>query len=222
MSDAPSRNHPHGGGPVVRAGAPLADADAAMILLHGRGAPASDLVPLAEALLEGISAPVAVLSPQAQGHQWYPQRFVEPRERNQPWLDSALARVGEMLTEVERAGIAKERTMLLGFSQGACLALDAAAMRGERLGPVLALSGGLIGDELDEDLYAQDLHGTQFFLGCGDPDPHIPSGRVEASGELLRKLGGVVDVRIYRGVGHTVVEDELEAGRNLVRGALGE
>lgn len=222
MTEAPGPSHPHGGEPVVRVGAPLAGADAAMILLHGRGASADDLVPLAQALLDGIRAPVALLSPQARGAQWYPQRFVEPRERNQPWLDSALARVHELLSEVEAAGIAKKRTLLLGFSQGACLALDAAALRGERLGGVIALSGGLIGDRLDDDLYAIDLHGTQFFLGCGDPDPHIPRGRVEESGELLERRGGVVDVRIYPGIGHTVIEDELEAGRTLLRGALGE
>lgn len=218
--DAHDPNHPHGGGPVVRAGTDLADADAAMLLLHGRGAPADDLVPLAQAITQAVDARVAFVAPQATSGQWYPQRFTEPRAANEPWLGSALARAGELLDEIEGAGIPKERTVLLGFSQGACLALDVAAGRGERLGGVIALSGGLIGHELDEGLYARDLGGTPFFLGCGDPDPHIPRGRVEASGELLARLGGAVDVRMYPGLGHRVDEDEVEAGRALVRAAF--
>lgn len=216
MNSAQDANHPHGNGPVVRAGTALTEADAAMLLLHGRGAPADDLLPLADALLEGSHARVARLAPAATGAQWYPQRFVEPRERNQPWLGSALARVDELLAEIEGAGIAPERTVLVGFSQGACLALDAAAQRGVRLGAVLAYSGGLIGQEVDATLYAADLRATPFFLGCGDPDPHIPRGRVEASAELLRAHGGDVDLRIYPGIGHTIVGDEVAAGRERV------
>lgn len=215
-----SPRDPHGGGEVVRAGPALGEAHGALLLLHGRGAPAETLLPLGEALLQDLAAEVAQLAPQAATGQWYPERFVEPREANEPWLSSALGRVDALLAEIAEAGVPAERTIVAGFSQGACLALESSAKRGGRLGGIVALSGGLIGRELEEHRYAQDLARTPYFLGCGDPDPHIPRGRVEASGELLRARGAVVDVRIYPGLGHTVNEDEVQAGRDIVRTAL--
>lgn len=212
---------PHDGTPTVERGAPLADADAALILLHGRGAPAASMAPLADALLEGLEgAAIAVRIPQAAGGAWYPQRFVAPRAANQPWLDGALARVAALLDEAEAAGVAPERTVLAGFSQGACLALEAFARRGRRLGGVIAYAGGLIGETLDPASYAADLAGTPVFLGSADPDPHIPTGRVEESAELLRAKGAAVDARLYPGLGHAVNDDELDAGRALLAEAL--
>lgn len=214
--------NPHEGTPTVERGASLADADAALIVLHGRGAPAASMAPLADALLHGLdgASAVAVRIPQAAGGAWYPQRFVAPRAANQPWLDGALARVAALLGEAEAAGIAPERTVLAGFSQGACLALDAFALRGRRLGGVIAYAGGLIGDTLDPGHYAADLAGTPVFLGSADPDPHIPTGRVEESAELLRAKGASVDARLYPGLGHAVNDDELDAGRALLAEAL--
>lgn len=212
---------PHADGRVVRAGPALADAHGALLLLHGRGAPAETLLPLGEALLQELGDDVAQLAPQATTGQWYPERFVEPRDTNEPWLSSALGWIEALLGEIADAGVPAERTAIVGFSQGACLALEVSALRGGRLGGVIALSGGLIGRELEEDRYAADLARTPFFLGCGDPDPHIPRGRVEASGALLRARGAVVDVRIYPGIGHTVNEDELQAGREILRAAMG-
>lgn len=214
--------NPHEGTPTVERGPSLADAEAALILLHGRGAPAASMAPLADALLHGLDGAeaVAVRIPQAAGGAWYPQRFVAPRAANQPWLDGALARVAALLDEAEAAGIVPERTVLAGFSQGACLALEAFARRGRRLGGVIAYAGGLIGETLDPASYAADLAGTPVFVGSADPDPHIPTGRVEESAELLRTKGAAVDARLYPGLGHAVNDDELDAGRALLAEAL--
>jgi phospholipase/carboxylesterase len=211
---------PHGGQPTIERGASLEEARAALILFHGRGAPAASMAPLADALLEGGDAPVAVRLPQAAGGVWYPQRFVAPREANQPWLDSALARLTGLIDEAEAAGVPPERIVLGGFSQGACLALEAFARRGRRLAGVIAYAGGLIGATLDEADYPGGLDGTPVFLGSADPDPHIPTGRVEASAGLLRAKGATVDARLYPGLGHALNDDELEAGRELLKGAL--
>lgn len=225
MTDHPPTDHPHGDAPVLRRGAEASDADAALLLLHGRGAGAGDMAPLAEALVEplaeGTRSRVAHVMPQASGDQWYPQRFVAPREANQPWLDSALKRVEELVEELEAAGVPRERIVLGGFSQGACLALEAFARFGRGLGGVTAFAGGLIGERLDPAAYAEDLSGTPVLLGSADPDPHIPTGRVEESAELLRAKGARVDLRLYPGLGHAINEDELQAAREVVRAALG-
>lgn len=219
-TDAPDFGDPHGALPPLAAGSDLADADAALVLIHGRGAPARTLAPLVDALLEGMGGRVAVRLPQAAGAVWYPQRFIVPRSANEPYLSSASRRVGLLLDEIEAAGVASERIVLGGFSQGACLALDVFARRGGRLGAVIGYAGGLIGDVLDPGQYADDLAGTPVFIGSGDPDPHIPTGRVEESADLLRAKGAEVDARLYPGIGHTVNADELDAGRTLLKRVL--
>ncbi len=218
--DTPTPADPHADAQILAHGAPLDEAGAALILLHGRGAPAATMTPLAEALIEGLDAPVAVRLPQGAGGVWYPQRFIEPRAANQPWLDSALRLVHGLIDEARRAGVPERRIVVGGFSQGACLALEAFARRGGPLGGVVAYAGGLIGETLAPDDYPGGLDGTPVFIGSGDPDPHIPTGRVEESAELLRAHGATVDARLYPGLGHTVNEDELDAGRALMQEAL--
>jgi predicted esterase len=208
---------PHAGQPVLTAGAPLAGARAALVLIHGRGASAESILPLGEE----IGGPgVAYLAPQAAGSTWYPRRFLEPLAANEPWLSSALAAVGDVLAQVGEAGVPPERTLLLGFSQGACLATEWAARNARRYGGVVGLSGGLIGPDGTPRDYAGSLDGTPILLGCSDVDPHIPLARVHETAAVLRRLGGAVDARIYPGLGHTVNRDELEAARAIVIGAM--
>jgi predicted esterase len=204
---------PHGGQPVLTAGEPLGQARAALVLLHGRGASAADILALA-----GELAPpgCAGLAPQAAGHTWYPYSFLAPIERNEPHLSSALAAVRAVLARVAEAGIPPERTALLGFSQGACLALEFVARHARRYGGVVAFSGGLIGPDGTPRDYAGTLDGTPVFIGGSDVDAHIPLARMEESARVLERLGGAVDLRIYRGMGHTVNADELAAARALL------
>lgn len=199
---------PHPAGPPLTAGDPLDRARAVMIMIHGRGGSATDIISLADHL----SVPGFVfLAPQASGHTWYPHPFVAPLERNEPFLSSALATIERLLADLAEAGVAAERTILLGFSQGACLALEYAARHARRYGGLVGLSGGLIGPDGTPRDYPGSLAGTPVFLGCSDIDTHIPIGRVHESAEVLRALGGDVDVRIYPGMGHTIDPDEIAA-----------
>lgn len=208
---------PHDARPDVQMGVSASDAQMALVLIHGRGAPAPTMIPLAEALLDGVDAAVTVRLPSADGDVWYPDRFTAPTARNQPFLDGALARIERVLDGLIAEGIAPERIVLGGFSQGACLTLETFARRGQRLGAVIAYAGGLIGPTVDRSRYQGTLGGTPAYLGCGDPDPHIPIDRVFESADVLKDLGASVDVQAYRGLPHTVSMEQVEIGRSLVR-----
>jgi predicted esterase len=211
-------NGPHQGQPLARAGRPVEKASGAVVMVHGRGATAESILELRH---EFESPELAYLAPQAAGYTWYPYSFMAPMERNEPGLSSALARLGEILAGLEAAGIPPERTILLGFSQGACLALEFAARNARRYAAVVGLSGGLIGPPGTPRDYPGSLDGTPVFLGCSDRDPHIPRERVDESAEVLRGMGAEVTERIYPAMGHTVNEDEMEFVRGLVAGVAG-
>jgi predicted esterase len=185
-----------------------------MIMVHGRGASAQDILELAPAL----QAPtMAFLAPQAAGHAWYPQSFLSPIESNEPGLSSALALLADIERRVSEAGIPPEALFLLGFSQGACLVLEYAARNARRLGGVFGLSGGLIGPEGTPRDYRGDMDGTPVFLGCSDVDPHVPKERVILSAEVFERLGASVKTRLYANMGHSVSDDEIEAVRSAIR-----
>ncbi len=206
----------HDGHALTLRGAPLAEAKAAVLMLHGRGDSARGILSLADALeTEGV----AYAAPEAEGNTWYPYSFLMPLERNEPYLSSALQAVRDALSELEKAGIAARNIVLLGFSQGACLALEFAARNATRYGGVVALSGGLIGPDGTPRDYLGSLAGTPIFLGCSDVDAHIPEARVRESAGIMNRLGGAVDARIYPGMGHTVNQDEIDAARTIVTGA---
>jgi predicted esterase len=205
---------------VLLAGAPLAQARGATVLLHGRGGSADDIASLAQVLALDR---MAFLIPEATGHTWYPQRFIAPLAANEPWLGSALAVVGSLVDRATAAGVPAGRIAIGGFSQGACLALEFVARQPARYGAVVAFSGGLIGPP-DEPRPAppegRTLGGTPVFLGCGDRDGHIPVASVEASAAVFQALGAAVDLRIYPGMGHTINQEEIGAARALLAGLL--
>lgn len=204
----------HRGQPVRTSGVPPEEAAAAMVLLHGRGASAESILTLADKL--GDPPGFAYAAPQAAGHTWYPYSFLAPLEQNEPWLSSALEAVGAVVSELEDAGLDASQIILLGFSQGACLALEFAARNARRYGGVIAFSGGLIGPDTPLRDAAGSLDGTPVFLGCSDVDPHIPASRVHASADVLERLGADVTKRIYPGMGHTVNDDEIAWARALM------
>jgi len=210
---------PHGGQPIAAAGTPLADARIAVVLVHGRGASAESILTLAPAL---TGPGVAFLAPQAAGGTWYPFSFLAPIERNEPGITSGMLAIARAIDHVAAAGIPAERTMLLGFSQGACLATEFVARHARRYAGIACLSGGLIGPEGTPREYAGSLAGTPAFLGCSDVDSHIPAARVLESADVLRNLGAEVTVRLYPGMGHLVNEDEVAEVRRMIAGALGQ
>ncbi len=207
---------PHAGIPPLVAGTPLDVASYALVLLHGRGGSAEGMLPIAKAAKAsdaGLVAPVAV------GNSWYPKRFLDPRELNEPWLNSALASIGAAVDQVRAAGIPSERIILVGFSQGACLTLEYATMAAAtsvRFGGVAALAGGLIGDPRVPRADHGSLEGTPVLLACGDADGHIPEAIVRSSASVFRALGATVDLRIYPGIGHDIVADEIDALAEMV------
>jgi predicted esterase len=207
------RNDPHAGQVVLHTGAALEQAKAAMILIHGRGASAEDILGLAG---EFDRPDLAYLAPQAAGGTWYPQRFLAPLESNEPWLTSALGRIQALLEHVQAAGIPSEKIFLLGFSQGACLSLEYAARNARRYGGVVGFSGGLIGPDGTPRDYPGSLDGTPIFLGCSDVDFHIPKQRVIETSEVLERLGGSVEMRLYPGMGHLVNQDEIGYVKELL------
>lgn len=197
---------------VVEAGEPLAKARAAMILLHGRGATAEDIMTIgAEVMHPGF----AYLAPQAEGNAWYPYPFTAALEANEPYLSAALGVIESLLARVE-ATIPAQRVILLGFSQGACLTLEFATRHARRYGGVVGLSGGLIGPADTPRDYPGSFDSTPVLLGCSDVDPHIPEERVAEAAEVFKRMGAKVTMRLYPGMGHTVNPDEIAAVREIV------
>ncbi len=204
---------PHQGQPVLVAGEPLETASAAMIMVHGRGATAESILELAT----DFKQPGFVyLAPQAAHYSWYPNSFLAPIDSNEPGLSSGLAVIAALLEQLAQAGIPLEKTILLGFSQGACLSLEFVARHAQRYGGVVGLSGGLIGPVSTPRNYPGSLEGTPVFLGCSDVDFHIPKERVELSAQVFQAMGGDVTVRLYPGMGHTVNRDEIRFVQEMV------
>jgi phospholipase/carboxylesterase len=204
---------PHTSDEVLQRGEPLRTANSALILLHGRGGSAQDIVSLGEAL---ALSQVALLAPQAAGHTWYPNSFLAPIPSNEPWLSSAVGLVASIVDSCILAGIPSERVVLLGFSQGACLACEVVARHPRRYGALIAFTGGLIGP-LGIDLqHDGSLSGTPILLSSGDPDPHVPWSRVEETAHQFERMGGGVQLRRYPGRPHTVLQEELETAGALL------
>ena len=198
---------------VLTAGRDLAGAGAAAILVHGRGGSAEGMLELARAI--GVEE-MAWLAPQAEGGAWYPFSFLAAIESNEPWLSASLAVVDRLVGECDAAGLPPERVALAGFSQGACLSAEYAARNARRYGALVLLSGGLIGPPGTPREYPGSLSGTPALLGCSDVDPHIPVERVHETTRVLSAMGAEVDERIYPGLAHTVVDDEIVAARRIL------
>jgi phospholipase/carboxylesterase len=197
-----------------QAGAPLARAKSVLLAVHGRGADASSILSLAEALAQ---PDIAFIAPQAEGGSWYPRPFIAPLEDNQPFLSRSLARILAILDEVSSAGVPAKKLGLLGFSQGACLAAEAALQRPAAYGCIIVLSGGYIGPPNATPRRCDgSLAGARAFIGCSDIDPHIPLQRVGETAALMRAMGADVTERIYRDFGHSVNDDEIAQCRKLL------
>lgn len=197
----------------VTAGKKLEEASKALIMIHGRGASAEDILGLADHFQINE---FALIAPQATNHTWYPYSFLVPPSQNEPWLSSALALVKDIVSDVKAKGIKAENIYFAGFSQGACLALEFVTRNAEKYGGVAAFTGGLIGDKIYTENYQGNFSGTPVFIGTSDPDPHVPVERVNESAALLEKMNAVVTKKIYKNMGHTIISDEIDNVNKLM------
>ena len=210
--------NPHAGQPVVAAGAPIQGAKGVVIMVHGRGAGPEnilDLVPVLE------RPTLAYLAPAAANSTWYPFSFMTETAKNEPFLSSALQRLADLLGEIESHGHPRERIVLLGFSQGACLASEFAVRHASRFGGVIAFSGGLIGPPGTSWDRSGSFSGTPVFLGCSDVDAHVPKTRVDESAAVFSRMHAAVTERIYPGMGHTINDDEITHAQKILDSVIG-
>jgi phospholipase/carboxylesterase len=198
---------------LITAGKKLEDASKVLIMLHGRGGSAEDILSLAGHL---DVVDFALVSPQATNHTWYPYSFMALPSENEPWLSSALSLLKEIVDDLRSKGIKSENIYFLGFSQGACLTLEFVTRNADKYGGVAAFTGGLIGDKIYPGNYNGDFSGTPIFIGSSDPDPHVPVTRVNESVEILEKMNAHLTKKIYKNMGHTINQDEIDTVNKLI------
>lgn len=198
---------------LVTAGLPLVEAKTALVVLHGRGSNAQDGIALAKYFK---LTDAAVIAPQATNNSWYPQSFMAPQKDNEPALSTAIKVIGEIVEDIKAAGITAENIYFAGFSQGACLTLEYITRNVQRYGGAVALTGGLIGRELNMANYKGNFKNTPVLITTGDPDPHVPVTRVEVSEGILKKMGADVTMKIYAGRPHTIGRGEIDLANQLV------
>lgn len=198
---------------IKTAGKSLKEAEKALIMVHGRGADARDILGLASHL--NVSE-FALLAPEAANNTWYPYSFLAKPEQNEPWLSSALNLLKETVDEALGQGIAAEDIYFLGFSQGACLTLEFVTRNAQKFGGVVAFTGGLIGDKVNTENYSGNFNETPIFIGTGNPDPHVPLERVNESVGILEKMNAKVELQVYDGRPHTISQDEIAIANRVV------
>lgn len=198
---------------IVTAGKELTATSKVLVMLHGRGGSAEDILSFSTHLrVKDFS----LLAPQATNNTWYPYSFLAPPLQNEPWLSSALKLLKELLEDIISKGVPTENIYFCGFSQGACLALEFIARNANKYGGVAAFTGGLIGDKIYSENYKGDFQGTPVFIGTSNPDPHVPVERVYATTNILKNMNADVTEKVYNNMGHTINQDEIENANHLV------
>jgi len=197
----------------ITAGKHLEETSKVLIMIHGRGGTAEDILALKDYL---EVKEFALLAPQASGQSWYPYSFLSIPSQNEPWLSSALDVLKEIVDDIILKGVKKENIYFLGFSQGACLTLEFVTRHATKYGGIAAFTGGLIGDKIYRGNYAGDFSGTPVFIGTSDPDPHVPVERVNESAEILEKMNALVTKKIYKNMGHTISKDEISTVNKII------
>ncbi len=198
---------------IFTAGKSLDQAEKALIMIHGRGSNAKNILGLADHL---DVKEFALLAPEATNNTWYPYSFLAAVNQNEPHLSSALALLKEVLDKVISAGISSENIYFLGFSQGACLASEFIAREARKFGGAAIFTGGLIGEQINRNNYSGDFQNTPIFIGTGDPDPHVPVNRVEATVKQMENMNAQVQMKIYKNRPHTISRQEIEEANKLI------
>jgi phospholipase/carboxylesterase len=200
---------------IITAGKQLNKESRVLIMLHGRGGSAQDILSLSEHLAVNE---FTLLAPQATDNTWYPYSFLAPVSQNEPWLSSALNLLKNLLDDLLALGVPHENIYFLGFSQGACLTLEFVTRHATKYGGVVAFTGGLIGDKITNENYKGDFQTTPIFIGTSNPDPHVPIERVYATTNILKNMNAKVTEKVYNNMGHTINQDEIENANKIVFG----
>jgi phospholipase/carboxylesterase len=198
---------------IISSGKKIDEAGKVLIMIHGRGGSAEDILSLAPSLRVNE---FALLAPQATNNTWYPYSFLSPPAENEPWLSSALSVLNEVISDIEGKGIHKKNIYFLGFSQGACLMLEFVTRNATKYGGAAAFTGGLIGDKIYPENYKGDFEETPFFIGTSNPDPHVPVERVKVTANVLRTMNAMVIEKVYLNMGHTISQDEIDNANRIV------
>jgi phospholipase/carboxylesterase len=203
----------HDAKPILALGKPLEETKKALVLIHGRGASARDILSLGQALeVEDFT----LFAPEATNNSWYPYSFMAPTSQNQPALDSALQLLDRAVKEITEQGVERRNIFFAGFSQGACLTLEYTTRHAQRWGGIAAFTGGLIGDKVDTSNYQGNFEQTPVLISTGDPDPHVPLARVEESRQMLESMGASVSLKVYKGRPHTILQEEVDLANKLI------
>ena len=198
---------------IVTAGKTVTKDSKVLIMLHGRGGSAEDILSLATYL--NVNE-FSLQAPQATNSTWYPNSFLAPPAQNEPWLSSALQLLKNLVGDLYSSGVRSENLYFLGFSQGACLTLEFVTRHATKYGGVVAFTGGLIGDKIYPENYQGDFGGTPVFIGTSNPDPHVPVERVYATTNILKNRNAIVTEKVYLGMGHTINQDEIDNANKLI------
>src|SRR3954451_12161023 len=198
---------------IITAGKSLKETNKALIMIHGRGATAEDILSLTDYLAVND---YALIAPQATNNTWYPFSFLALPQQNEPWLSSALSLLNEIVTDLNNENITTDHIYFAGFSQGACLTLEFVTRNAKKYGGVVAFTGGLIGDKIYAENYKGDFENTPVFIGSSNPDPHIPVERVKVTTSILQSMHANVTTKVYDNMGHTINEDEIQNANRLI------
>jgi phospholipase/carboxylesterase len=198
---------------IITAGKKTTEAKKALIMIHGRGGSAEDILTISNYL---HVKDYALIAPQATGNTWYPYSFMAPPSENEPWLSSALSVLKEVTADVIADGISAENIYFLGFSQGACLTLEYISRNATKYGGAVAFTGGLIGDKIYPANYSGQFDNTPVFIGTSNPDPHVPVARVRETEQVLQGMGAAITVNVYNNMGHTISQDEIDQANRIV------
>lgn len=198
---------------IKTGGKSLNEAEKVLIMIHGRGGSAQDILSLSQHLNVDD---YALLAPQATNGTWYPFSFIAPTEQNEPWLSSAIETVEKTVQTALDSGIKAENIYFFGFSQGACLTLEFLARNAQRFGGAVAIIGGVIGEKIKRENYKGDFAQTPIFLGTSNPDFHVPVERVYATANILKEMNADVTEKVYANFGHSINQEEIELANSIV------
>ncbi len=198
---------------IKTSGTPIDKAQKALVMIHGRGGSAEDILSLSKHLnVEDY----ALLAPQATNGSWYPLSFIAPAAQNEPWLSSAIETIRETVKTALDAGIKTEDIYFFGFSQGACLTVEFLARNAQKFGGAVAVIGGVIGDKINRDHYSGDFAKTPVLLATSNPDFHVPVERVYATANIFREMNAEVTEKVYENFGHSINQEEMELANTLI------